>query len=277
MNRFLSALREYTVNFFRELINLFTPMGIVSKKVMRIYTIMVVATILFLWVFYKVPFIPKLGNVLSYWWILYREQGLIQNLWVSVKLFVEAIAWGGVMSCGLAYLTKVPAFKPGATLLSTFRFLGMTGMVLILTVYVGGGHDLKFSLLSISFGTFMFTSALAIVKSVKQEAYDDAYTLRMSGWKAVYEVVILGTASQMMDSLRQNAAIGFMMLGPVEVLARSEGGIGIMLANQDKHMFLAAIFAIQFTLYLAGLTLDAIVAVIWRFCFPYAVLVRGRN
>ena len=65
----------------------------------------------------------------------------------------------------------------------------------------------------------------------------------MSEWRAVWEVVVLGTADKAFDVLRQNAAIGWMMLTMVEGIARAEGGVGAMLLNQSKHFHLAEVFA----------------------------------
>ena len=48
--------------------------------------------------------------------------------------------------------------------------------------------------------------------------------------------------------MRQNAAMGWMMLTMVEGISRSEGGVGAMLLNQNKHFHLSAVFAIQLTI-----------------------------
>ena len=78
----------------------------------------------------------------------------------------------------------------------------------------------------------------------------------MSEWRVVWEVVILGTADQAIEVLRQNAAIGWMMLTMVEGISRSEGGVGAMLLNQNKHFRLAEVFAIQVSILMVGLVQD---------------------
>ena len=78
----------------------------------------------------------------------------------------------------------------------------------------------------------------------------------MSEWRVVWEVVILGTADQAFEVLRQNAAIGWMMLTMVEGIARAEGGIGVALLNENKHFRLEYLFAIQLVILIVGLVQD---------------------
>ncbi len=78
----------------------------------------------------------------------------------------------------------------------------------------------------------------------------------MGEWRVVYEVVVIGQADKAFEVLRQNAAMGWMMLTMVEGISRSEGGVGAMLLNQNKHFHLSAVFAIQLTILLLGLAQD---------------------
>ena len=103
---------------------------------------------------------------------------------------------------------------------------------------------------------FFVTSMAAVVRRFPKEKFDHARTLRMSEWRVVWEVVILGTADQAIEVLRQNAAIGWMMLTMVEGISRSEGGVGAMLLNQNKHFRLAEVFAIQIVILMVGLLQD---------------------
>jgi NitT/TauT family transport system permease protein len=93
----------------------------------------------------------------------------------------------------------------------------------------------------------------------------------------VWEVVVLGTAAQAWEVLRQNAAIGWMMLTMVEGISRSEGGVGAMLLNQSKHFHLAEVFAIQILILAVGLLQDYGIGVLRRFTCPYADLTLERK
>ena len=152
------------------------------------------------------------------------------------------------ISLGLSYLTVLPVLPAHRRPRSRKgRFLGLAGLTFIFTLIVGGGHPLKMSLLVFGMTVFFVTSMAAVVAQIPRESFDHARTLRMNEWRVVWEVVILGTADQAFEVLRQNAAIGWMMLTMVEGISRSEGGVGAMLLNQNKHFHLAEVFAIQLT------------------------------
>jgi len=119
---------------------------------------------------------------------------------------------------------------------------------------------------------FFITSMASEVLAIPRERFDHARTLRMNEWKVVWEVVILGTADRAFEVLRQNAAIGWMMLTMVEGISRSEGGVGAMLLNQNKHFHLPEVFAIQITILLVGLFQDYGIGVLRRLFCPYADL-----
>src|SRR2546423_1702414 len=80
---------------------------------------------------------------------------------------------------------------------------------------------------------FFVTSMASVIAAIPKEDFDHARTLRMSEWRVVWEVVILGTVATAFEVMRQNAAIGWMMLTTVEGIFRGEGGVGAMLMNRS--------------------------------------------
>jgi NitT/TauT family transport system permease protein len=117
----------------------------------------------------------------------------------------------------------------------------------------------------------------AVLSNIPKSEFDHARTLRMKEWQVVWEVVILGTADKAFEVLRQNAAIGWMMLTMVEGIVRSEGGVGTMLLNQGKHFRLADVFAIQIVILVVGLFQDYAIGALRRFLCPYADLTLERK
>jgi NitT/TauT family transport system permease protein len=99
----------------------------------------------------------------------------------------------------------------------------------------------------------------------------------MNEWHVVWEVVILGTADRAIEVLRQNAAIGWMMLTMVEGISRAEGGIGAMLLNQNKHFHLAEVFAIQIVILVVGMAQDYAIGLVRNLFCPYATLTLERR
>jgi NitT/TauT family transport system permease protein len=146
------------------------------------------------------------------------------------------------------------------------------GLTFVFTMYATGAHGLKLSMLVFGMTVFFVTSMADVVAGTSTERLDYARTLRMGEWQTVWEVIVLGNLDKAMEVLRQNAAIGWMMLTMVEGLARSEGGIGTMLLAQNKHFNLAAVFALQGVILAVGLTQDAILGWLRNVVAPHAAL-----
>jgi NitT/TauT family transport system permease protein len=124
---------------------------------------------------------------------------------------------------------------------------------------------------------FFVTSMASVVATIPKEQFDHARTLRMGEWRVVWEVVILGTAVQAFDVLRQNAAIGWMMLTMVEGIVKSEGGIGVALLNQQKYTNYAGVYAIQLLILAVGILQDYGIVALRKFVCPYADLTLERK
>lgn len=253
-----------------------TPNKTISRESVRIIIFGQVVLFLLLWNFATAPIIPKPLEVLSSFKDLF-EEGLLAHLWVSVMLYFEAVFLATVLSLALAYAAAIPVFRPLASGWTRLRFLGITGLPFLFTLYLSGAHELKLALLTFSISVFMITGMLDVVDSIPSEKYDLAHTLRMKDWQTLWEVQVLGRADLAFDVLRQNAAIGWMSLGMVEGLFRSEGGIGTVLMTQDKHFHLSSIVAIQIVILLVGLTQDYLIGVVKNICCPYASLIINRK
>jgi NitT/TauT family transport system permease protein len=171
----------------------------------------------------------------------------------------------------------VPALRPIVGALTKARFLSLVGLTFVFTMLFGGGHPLKLSLLVFGISAFLLTSMMDVVEAVPTEKLDHARTLRMGDWRVVWEVVILGQMGLAFDAIRQNAAIGWMMLTMVEGIARSEGGIGALLIDQNKHFHLSGIIAVQAVFLVAGFFQDAFLAWLKSVLVPYAALASARN
>jgi NitT/TauT family transport system permease protein len=149
------------------------------------------------------------------------------------------------------------------------RFLGFAGITFIFTMLATDGGELKVWLLTFGMTVFLLTNMLSVTMSITQAEVDYAKTLRMSKLRTVYELLMRGKLADFLDMVRQNAAIGWTMLSMVEGLVRSEGGIGSLLLNQNKHLHLAGIFAIQLTILLYGLFQDYMLGLLRQAVCPH--------
>ncbi len=131
------------------------------------------------------------------------------------------------------------------------------------------GSSLKVWLLTFGMLVFQVTNMVAVTNSITQAEVDYAKTLRMSPFRKVYELLILGKRHDFLDIIRQNAAIGWVMLSMVEGLVRSEGGIGSLLITQSKFLNLSAIVAIQLTILAYGIVQDYVLGYARLLLCPY--------
>ena len=255
----------------------FLPNRVVSPAVMKVLVAGEAALVLAFWWMSPLPILPRPNEVFDAFIRLWFSQGLGRELITSVRLSLEAIAWTTVIALLISYLTVIPAWRPIAAAISKGRFLGLIGLTLLFTLTIGGGHRLKLALLVFGMSVFFVTSMAAVIVGLPKEAFDHARSLGMSEWRIVWEVVILGTADKALEILRQNAAIGWMMLTMVEGISRAEGGIGAMLLNQNKHFHLAEVFAIQILVLVIGVLQDYGIGVIRKIVCPYADLEAERK
>jgi NitT/TauT family transport system permease protein len=259
-----------------EALNVLAPNKVISRQTLRWLIGFQLLLLFFIWIFSPTVFLPKPKEVfqaLSEMWM----QGLGAELITSFLLNLQAIALSTILSLLLAYLTVIPFFRPIVTLLSKLRFLSMVGLTFFFTLMATTGHELKLYLLVFSVSVFFVTGMAEVVAAIPKEKFDLARTLRMGEWRVVYEVVILGQADKAFEVLRQNAAMGWMMLTMVEGISRSEGGVGAMLLNQNKHFHLSAVFAIQISILVLGLGQDYAIGLLRRVFCPYATLTLERK
>jgi NitT/TauT family transport system permease protein len=254
----------------------FSPNAVLSKNTVRILVAVQVAVVLLLWIVTPFVLFPKPDEVLRALGDMW-EQGLGGELITSFYLNLEAISLATVVSLLLAYATVMPFFRPVVALLSKLRFLSLVGLTFFFTLMAKSGHQLKLSLLVFSVSVFFVTGMADVINSIPKEKFDLARTLRMGEWRVVWEVIVLGQIDKVFDVLRQNAAIGWMMLTMVEGIVRSEGGVGTILLDQNHHFRLAAVFAIQLTILMLGLLQDYGIGLLKNLFCPYAALTLERK
>ena len=257
-------------------LEVFLPNRVISKQTVRWLVGFQLMMLFFVWFFSPTIFLPKPKEVLHALSEMWME-GLGGELITSFYLNLQAIAVATLLSLVMAYLTVIPFFRPMILLLSKLRFLSMVGLTFFFTLMASTGHELKLYLLVFSVSVFFVTGMAEVVASIPKERFDLARTLRMGEWRVVYEVVIVGQSDKAFEVLRQNAAMGWMMLTMVEGISRSEGGVGAMLLNQNKHFHLSAVFAIQLSILLLGLAQDYAIGLLRKVFCPYAGLTLERK
>ena len=247
------------------------PNNVVSRNVLAAIAGTWIAVWITAWVIFRPQIFPSPDEVLGALPGLFSD-GLAQELFTSFSVNFQALVLSTIISLGLAYLSVVPVFKPLAVFVSKMRFISPAAFFFVLVVATGSGHELKLSLLTLGITVFFVTTMLGVVASIPKERFDHARTLRMTEWQIVWYVIVRGTLDQAIDCIRDNAAMGWSMLTMVEGLVRLEGGVGVMLIDQNRHLRLDAVYAIAICIIAVGLLQDYALSCLKALVCPYASL-----
>ncbi len=257
--------------------NLILPFTPVTESRLKVLFAVQAILAIALWSLSDSKALPSPLEVGQAWLGLVQNQGLLFELWGSVKISLVSLLVSTVAAVSVAALSTAPIFSPFARFSSSLRFLGFAGLTYIFMLISSDAYWLRVSLLSFGMFVFMITGLLAEINATSLEQIDHCRTLGMRHWRITGEIVLLGKADVTLDLVRQNAAVGWTLLTLVEGMTRSEGGIGAMLLNQNRYFLLAGVFAIQITILLYGLGQDAMLAMLKDVMCPHARLNKNRG
>jgi sulfonate transport system permease protein len=253
---------------------IFQPFGRISKQTFVIMMIAQVIIAVTLWHVGSNGLIPSPIKVKMAFLHLLGTELLWDNILVSLGLTMKAMLYSIAITLLLAYLSVMPFFKSIAQFIVKCRYLTLTGLIFIFTLLTKDGSQLKLSLLVFGIVPFFVTSFLAVIINIDKQEYELCKTLGYNNWQILYEVIIIGKADQVLEILRQNFAISWLMITLVEGLSMSEGGIGTLLIKYNKYNDLTNVIALQLVIFLIGICFDYLLGTIRQWLFPYTRITR---
>jgi len=212
---------------------------------------------------------PSPSQVFTGFSDLYNE-GLVVHIFNSLKLCLLSIFLAVIISMLLAYSWPIPLLKPISEFVTKFRFLPFTGLSFYVALVVHEARNMQIWIMVIFLTTFLTTSLIAVIKDIPEEEFDHAKTLKCSRWEVLWQVIVLGRLDYVIDVIRQNLAITWMMLVTVESIVVASGGLGFLIKNSDKFMNHGRIIALQIIILLIGLGLDAGINFLRKAIFRYS-------
>jgi len=227
---------------------------------------------LLLWQFSGDGLIPHPGKVLAAFGRLLTTGLLMDNLLTSLLLTLQAMLYSIGITLVLGYLSVIPFFNSLARFIVKCRYLTLTGLIFIFTLLTKDGSQLKLSLLIFGIVPFFTTSFLSVIIRIPRQEYELCQTLGYTRWQSLYEVIVIGKADQVLEIVRQNFAIAWMMITLVEGLNMSEGGIGALLIKYNKYNDLTSVLALQGVIFSIGLCFDYLLGTMRAWLFPYTKL-----
>ncbi|MFM9910262.1 MAG: ABC transporter permease [Chitinophagaceae bacterium] len=212
---------------------------------------------------------PTPGQVWEGFVSLYK-QGLVVHIVSSLGLCLKATLISLLFSLIIVYLSPIPFLKPIAKFISKIRYLPLTGITFYLSILVTDARSMQVWVLVIFMSLYFITSLLSVLKDIPEEEIDHARSLKCTRWEILWEVVIKGRLDYVIDVLRQNLAIIWMMLVTVESIVVAAGGLGVLIKNSDKFTNHGRIVALQLVILLIGLSLDWVLNISRKSLFRYS-------
>lgn len=212
---------------------------------------------------------PKPTDVLNALIKIVQDDRFADNIFATLGLVCKGMAISVGIAVLLSYMSLVPALNGVTLLVSKLRFLTYIGLVFVFTMAIKNEHDIKMSLLIFGIVPFFVTTFISYINDIPRKEYELCYTLKFNNWRTLYEVVIKGRLHTLLEVIKQNFAIGWMMITGVEGLCMSEGGIGTLMIKSNKHLAMAEVFAILAIVFVFGMIFDYLFDVLKVFFFPY--------
>ena len=212
---------------------------------------------------------PSPKQVLTGFIDLWNE-GIVVHIASSLALCSKAVFFSIFISLILAYSTALPLFKPIGVFISKLRYLPLTGITFYIAIYLKDARELQVGVLVVFMTTFLTTSLMNMVKDIPEEEFFHARTLGCNRWETLWEVVIKGRFDYVIELVRQNLEIVWMMLVTVESILAAAGGLGMLIKNGDRVGDNGKVIAAQIIIVLIGLALDFTLTKIRKLSFRYS-------
>jgi len=196
--------------------------------------------------------------------------GLVVHIASSLALCAQAVFISVLISLTFAYASTIPFLKSGGTFVSKLRFLPLTGIAFYIAIIFSDARAIQIWVLVVFMTTFLTTSLMQMIKDIPLGEFDHARTQGCSRWEILWEVVIKGRIDYVIELIRQNLAIVWMMLVSVESILIAAGGLGTLIKNGDRLGSNGNVIALQIIIVLIGLSLDFILTKVRKLTFRYS-------
>lgn len=248
------------------------PLSIISKQATIFLIVAQIAIALFIWHVLGGVLLPSPLGVLDGIVTLLGRESFYQNFFFSISLSFKGMGISLFLTVVISYLSLMPIFNPIAKFIIKCRYVTLYGLTFLFTLITKDGGQLQVSLLLFGIVPFFVTSLLSIIESINSQEYELCKTLRMNSWQTLWEVVIIGRLDQVIEVMRQNFAIAWMMITMVEGICRSTGGLGTMILEYSKIFDMKMVFALLAIIFIVGIFFDFILGQIRYWLFPYTKL-----
>lgn len=257
---------------FAPIFKLFTPFKSLTKLERILSNVALVLFITILWSYGGSKYIPSPMDIIKALPTLFTEKELMRNYFQSLGFCFKAIIYSSLISLIVSYISVLPLFSSLCSFMRKFRFLPSAGLS-VLFMKLTPTMD-KGMLWMMVFGvtTWLIDSMVGVALSITAEEVMYAKSLRLTRFQMWRELLVYGKAAQMFNAVIGNFAMAWMLLASVEMLVKSNGGIGVVLSDCYKYYRYDQVYAVQLIILTTGNVLDMLLNMISGLLFPYTQL-----
>lgn len=247
-----------------------TPFSTISERDLAIIAAVQVFLFCIILQMNKSDILPSPLLVLENFFKLLASEEFLMNLFSSLTLIVKGMGIAIIVACLLSYLSLIPAFKYLIKILASFRYLTLTGLTFIFTLYSKDTDSLRTNLLLFSVIPFFLIAMLDVIAKTDKASIELCFTLRMGPFRTLWEVIVVGKKHEVVEVLKNNFAICWMMITAVEGVAFNLGGIGTMLIKSNKYANMNGVLPVILAVLFIGLGADLLLGTLKNILFPYS-------
>ncbi len=257
---------------FGEMVRVYGSLGVFARSNLVIVWIGLLLAVWFFNPIKALPFPREVLRAFGHMWSVAGGQGLLYNVYVTLKLNIVGLGYAAIISLAIAYLSVIPLFQPVNKMVQWLRYIPIVGFNLVFLTLFTIGWPMKVAMLTTGMSFFLVTSMTGVIASIPRMKYELAKVLGYNDWHVFYSVIVRPTLPAMIDMIAQNAAIGWVMITAIETYNRTEGGIGSQIYAYSSTNNLAEVYAYLLIIGVIAAAEDWLFKLIKRLMFPYSLI-----
>jgi len=205
---------------------------------------------------------------------LFLEMNLLHEIAYSIQINALGYFEALVIAIPLGFILGLfPLFREMfKKYIDAVRFLPLTALTGLFVAWFGIGSAMKVHFLAFGIIVFLLPAIIQRISEVEQVYCDTMTTLSSKKWHMIYYVFIPATFSKVLEDIKLLISMGWTYIIVVELMNRSEGGVGAMAFMSARQGRIDQVYAILFLIILIGIIQDKSIDLISKTIFPHKKL-----
>lgn len=256
---------------------LFSLRGNLSKKLSSSIMMIGLVIILCLWSlvtytgYVHTAILPKPLSVVFSFKELFLENNIIQDILYSIKINLLGYTEALIVALPIGFILGLfPLFREMfKKYIDAVRFLPLTALTGLFVAWFGISSPMKIHFLAFGIIVFLLPAIMQRIADVEQVYCDTMTTLSASKWHMIKYVFIPATLSKVMEDIKLLISMGWTYVIVVELLNRTEGGVGAAAFLAARQGRMDKVYAILFIIIVIGMIQDKLIDLTTKALFPY--------